>query len=364
MRSPDPTDVERIEGLLRGVPPESEREAHLEGLIRELRGVSARAPRDVREHVRSLAPPRRRQFGWKPVLVLVPAAVALAAGIVVGGGDSGPQREAGGATSAPAQVGAFERTQDSRAGAPAQALVGPIEKAGRAQEWDVRLDLAVRDNRALSDASAEAIRVTRELGGFVVSSNVATNGPSGNADLVLRVPQRRVQDAIAQLSELGIITGQQVSVQDRQGDLDRLAKRIDTLRIRRAELDTQLAQPGLSESERLRLELRRQRVQGLLNQLTRERSSVSAEVAFAEFRVSLATKRAAAAPGGGRFDDAIGSALGVLAVAAAAALFLSIVLLPLAAIVAALLLGRRALRRRDDERLLDRPRPTPSGGER
>ena len=46
MRSPDPTDVERIEGLLRGMPPESEREAHLEGLIRELRErVAARAAR-------------------------------------------------------------------------------------------------------------------------------------------------------------------------------------------------------------------------------------------------------------------------------------------------------------------------------
>ena len=361
MRSPDATDVERIEGLLRGVPPESAREAHLEGMIRELRSVSARAPRDVREHVRSLEPPRRRQFGWKAALVLVPAALALAAGVVVGGRDSGPQREAGATTPATAFESA---TQDSRAAAPPGALVGPVEKTGRAQEWDVRLDLAVRDNRALSDASAEAISLTRELGGFVVSSNIATDGPSGRADLVLRVPQRRVQDAIAQLSELGTITGQQVSVQDRQGDLDRLAKRIDTLRIQRAELNAQLAQPGLSEPERLRLELRRQRVQGLLNQLTRQRSSVSAEVAFAEFRVSLATKRAAAAPGGGRFDDAIGSALRVLAVAAAAALFLAIVLLPLAAIAAAVLLGRRALRRRDDERLLDRPRPTPSAGER
>ena len=362
MRSPDPTDVERIEGLLRGVPPESEREAHLEGLIRELRGVSARAPRDIREHVRSLEPPRRRQFGWKPALVLVPAALALAAGIVVVGRDSGPQREANGGAAAPTLESA---AQDSRAAAPpAQSFAGPIAKAGRAQEWDVRLELSVRDNGALSDASAEAIRLTRELGGFVVSSNVATDGPSGNAQLVLRVPQRRVQDAIAQLSELGTITGQQVSVQDRQADLDRLARRIDTLLIQRAELNAQLARPGLSEPERLRLELRRQRVQGLLNQLSRQRANVADEVAFAEVQLSLQTKRAAAAPGGGRFDDAIDSALGVLAVAAAAALFLAIVLVPLAAIVAAAFLGRRALRRRDDERLLERPRPTASAGER
>ena len=367
MRSPDATDVERIEGLLRGMPPETAREAHLEGMIRELRTVSPRASHELREHVRTLREPdaRRRSLGWRPALVLVPLALAFAGAIIVGG-DRGSQEEAANGTSRSSALEARSLPQakdtgggffqDTVAGAPAPALA----ETARAQEWDVSLELAVRDNRSLSDASAEAIRTTRALGGFVVSSNVATQGSGGRADLVLRIPQRRVQDAIAQFSELGTITGQQVTVQDRQADLDRLAKRIDALRIQLAQVRAQLAQGGLSEVDRLRLELRRQRLQAGLNQQARQRTGIANEVALAEFSLTLQTKRAAAAAGDGRIDGAIGNAVEVLSVAAAVGLFLLIVLAPLAVIAALLLLGRRSLRRREEERLLEQPRPTPT----
>ena len=263
MRSPDATDVERIEGLLRGMPPETAREAHLEGMIRELRSVSPRASHELREHVRTLREPevRRRSLGWRPVLVVIPLALAFAGAIIVGGDRNQGSDESGAAgASESVELRSMPAPQpkdaDAFAGAPQTAL----SDTARAQEWDVALELAVRDNRALSDASAEAIRTTRALGGFVVSSNVATQGSGGRADLVLRIPQRRVQDAIAQFSELGTITGQQVTVQDRQADLDRLAKRIDSLRIQLAQVRAQLAQGGLSEVDRLRLELRRQRL--------------------------------------------------------------------------------------------------------
>ena len=361
MRSPDATDVERIEGLLRGMPPETEREAHLEGMIRELRSVSPRASHELRERVRTLREPEvRRSLGWRPALVLVPVALAFAGAAFLGRGDdsanvsdavSGEQR-----TALEAQAAPQAKDADAFAGAPQTAL----SDTARAQEWDVSLELAVRDNRALSDASAEAIRTTRALGGFVVSSNVATQGAGGRADLVLRIPQRRVQDAIAQFSELGTITGQQVTVQDRQADLDRLAKRIDSLRIQLAAVRAQLAQGGLSEVDRLRLELRRQRLQGELNQQTRQRTGIANEVALAEFSLTLQTKRAAAAAGDSRIDGAIGDAVEVLSVAAAVGLFLLIVLAPLAVIAVLLLFGRRSLRRREEERLLDQPRPTPT----
>src|SRR6187397_1906464 len=82
MRSPDATDVERIEGLLRGMPPETEREAHLEGMVRELRSVSPRASHELREHVRTLREPDvRRSLGWRPALVLVPLALAFAGAV-------------------------------------------------------------------------------------------------------------------------------------------------------------------------------------------------------------------------------------------------------------------------------------------
>ncbi len=363
MRSPDATDVERIEGLLRGMPPETEREANLEGMIRELRSVSPRASHELRERVRTLREPEvRRSLGWRPALVVIPVALAFAGAIIVGGDrNQGSDESSAAGASEAAELRRMPATQakdaDAFAGAAPQTA---LSDTARAQEWDVSLELAVRDNRALSDASAEAIRTTRALGGFVVSSNVATQGSGGRADLVLRIPQRRVQDAIAQFSELGTITGQQVTVQDRQADLDRLAKRIDTLRIQLAQVRAQLAQGGLSEVDRLRLELRRQRLQAELNQQTRQRTGIANEVALAEFSLTLQTKRAAAAAGDSRIDGAIGNAVEVLSVAAAVGLFLLIVLAPLAVIAVLLLLGRRSLRRREEERLLDQPRPTPT----
>jgi len=366
MRSPDVTDVERIEGLLRGVPPETEREAHLEGMIRELRTASPRASREVRERVRTLREPEpRRSLGWRPVLVVIPVALAFAGAIFLGGGDNSGSREAGGGTAATElkqQPGSTATPED--AAGTREAIVGApaptLSDTARAQEWDVSLELAVRDNRSLSDASAGAIRTTRALGGFVVSSNVTTQGSGGRADLLLRIPQRRVQDALAQFSELGTITGQQVMVQDRQADLDRLAKRIDTLRIQLAEVRAQLAQGGLSEVDRLRLELRRQRLQGELNQQTRQRTGIANEVALSEFSLTLQTKRAAAAVGDSRIDGAVGDAVEVLSVAAAIGLFVLIVLAPLAVVAALLFLARRSLRRREEERLLEQPRPTPT----
>ncbi len=360
MRSPDATDVERIEGLLRGMPPETEREAHLEGMIRELRSVSPRASHELRERVRTLREPeRRRSLGWRPVLVVVPVAIAFAGAAILGRGDDTPDQGV-----AFSRESAALEAQPAPQAKDADAFAGPlapaVADATRAQEWDVSLELAVRDNRSLSDASAEAIRTTRSLGGFVVSSNVATQGSGGRADLVLRIPQRRVQDAIAQFSELGTITGQQVTVQDRQADLDRLAKRIDTLRIQLAEVRAQLAQGGLSEVDRLRLELRRQRLQGELNQQTRQRTGIVNEVALSEFSLTLQTKRAAAAAGDSRIDGAVGDAVEVLSVAAAVGLFLLIVLAPLAVIATLLFLARRSFRRREEERLLDQPRPTPT----
>jgi hypothetical protein len=370
MRSPDPTDVERIEGLLRGIPPETERDARLEGMIRELRTGTPAAPAELRTHVRGLRPPeRRRTFGWRPVLVVAPLLVALLGAAILGGRGGGDDEEsaapaaaesvergqAGGATTTSAWEGATTEALDSRAfGQSPTVAPDPT----RAQEWDVSLELALRDNARLSEASADAIRATRELGGFVVSSTVSTQGRNGSARLLVRVPQRRVQEAIALFSDLGTITGQQVSVQDRQGELDRLARRIDTLRIQIAELNEKLAQPDLSEAERLRLELQRQRLRGQLNQRTRQRTSVANEVAMAEFNLTLRTQRAAAAADNGRFDDAIGDALGVLAVAAAVGVFLLIVLAPIAVAAALLLLARRSVRRRGEERLLDHPQPS------
>lgn len=366
MRSPDHTDAQRIDALLAGVPPESEREAQLEGLIRQVRTAAPPAPPVVRERVRTLREPERRHWSWRPVLVALPIAAALVAGAFglsrSGSDDAGSSAEGGGAEAFATTPFATEGSRrDARALAPpvseAAQLDGADSAAGRAQEWDVALELRVPDNDRLSEASADAIRTTRELGGFVVSSNVSTRDRSGDARLVLRVPSPRIQEAIARLSELGTITAQNVQVQDRQDELDRLRRRIDQLRVQRAEVTLRLRTEQLTPPERLRLELQQQRLTGRLNSLTATRNGVAREVAMAEVSLTVRTGKSSSVPTEGRLEGAAGDALHVLAVAGAAAIFVLIVISPLLLIGLAVWLGRRSLRRREDERLLDQTKP-------
>ena len=232
--------------------------------------------------------------------------------------------------------------------------------AGRAQEWDVALELRVPDNDRLSDASADAIRTTRELGGFVVSSNVSTRDRSGEARLVLRVPSRRIQDAIARLSELGTITAQNVQVQDRQDELDRLRRRIDQLRVQRAEVNLRLRTEQLTPPERLRLELQQQRLTGRLNSLTATRNGVAREVAMAEVSLTVRTGKSSSAPTEGRLEVQQETRC-TSSPWPAPRVFVLIVISPLLVIGLAVWLGRRSLRRREHERLLDQTNRPPRG---
>ncbi len=359
MRSPDLTDVDRIERLLRGIPPESEREAQLEGLIRQLRGFDAEAPRALRERVRALEERPRRRWSWKPALVLVPVvALGLVAGVLVGRGNDRRQPELAmaGSRSEATTVPAWD-SATLRRNPLAPSVAAPTASSGRAQEWDVSMDLRVRDNDRLAAASQEAIRTTRELGGYVVSSSIGTHGSGGEARLTVRVPARRVQDAITRFGDLGTITAQNVDVQDRQSQLDAFARRIDSLRVQLAELNLKLAQPGLSTPERLRFELRRQRLQGLLNRLTGERRALNDQVLLADLALMMRTGHSTAAPSEGRVEGAARDAVRVLAVAGAVAVFVLIVLAPLALVAVAVWLALRSRRRRTEERLLDKPRP-------
>jgi hypothetical protein len=219
------------------------------------------------------------------------------------------------------------------------------------------MDLRLPDNDRLAAASQEAIRTTRELGGYVVSSSIGTNGSAGEARIAVRVPARRIQDAITRFGDLGTITAQNVDVQDRQGQLDALARRIDSLRVSLAEVNLKLAQPGLSAPERLRLELRRERLRGLLNRLSGERRQLNDQVLLADVALMMRTGHSAVAPREGRVEGAARDAAHVLAVAGAVAVFLLIVLAPLAVVAVAIWLAFRTRRRRTEERLLDKPRP-------
>lgn len=390
MNSPDLIPADRLEQILAGAAPEGARERHVAGLARELRADAPAAPETVRTRVRESAArvptPTSAVSRFRPALALAAAlmlALVAAAGISSladrgdsGGGESAvsaaAQQDPEVARREPARGRALPTvaTKDTpppaewrravlRGGATSSNSAGAFAAPGRVRDVEASLRLRVRDAERLSDVASDAMRITRSLGGFVAYVDVDTAGNDGRATLTLRVPVGRVQDAIVRLSDLGTITGQHVSVTDRQVEVDQLARRVETLRLAVARTRRALARtaPGSYERERLQLLLERQR--GLLNRLTRRRGRIVREASFARIDLSVVTGKApkGATGSAGRFERAARDGLHVLSAAAAAALFLAILLSPL--LIAAALAGiaLRARRRRIEERLLERLAP-------
>jgi hypothetical protein len=234
----------------------------------------------------------------------------------------------------------------------------PSDASNRAQDVDLSLALRVKDADALSNAAADALAITRDLGGVVASSNVDTSGREGRAQLELSIPTRRLDDAIVRLSSLGTITEQRVATRDLQGGIDRRGRAIERLReaIRADEL--RLASGTLDAGEKLEVELRLLGQRARLRDLTRERGRLLREAAYAEVTLILHTREAAGAPakdggiGGSARDgvDALGRAGEI-------AIFAGILLAPLLAVGLVAWTVLRVRRRRADDRLLERPSP-------
>src|SRR5919197_1267348 len=96
MSSPELVLPNRLEELLAGAFPETEHEARLQGLARELRAGSSPASAALRAKLEGLsAAPRESRFGGRARVALVLAlvgsfiAAATTAGLVSDGGSSG-----------------------------------------------------------------------------------------------------------------------------------------------------------------------------------------------------------------------------------------------------------------------------------
>lgn len=371
MSSPEPIETGRVEALLQGSPPESTREAQIAGLMRELRGASE-APPALRERVRVLRPEPEARARWSPALkaALVVGALAAVAGIGAlalhgRGGSSGDESTAaGGGVVRGEPVPLPGRVRPAQKGIPpvelsaADAARTPTVPGGRVRDYGVWMRLRVPDGGALSDSVESAMRATRQLGGYVANVDYGTRGSAGRAYLEVRVPVDRVQDAISRFSELGTLTGQQLSIQDRQADVDRLARRVASLRQAVARTEERLRSGNLSDAERVRLEDLLSRQRGLLKALTSRRASIVREAGYAKLALELQIGKAAkkhAAPG--RIERSARSALHALATLGAAAVYLAILLSPLLVVGVLAFVLRNTRRRRLDERLLERPRP-------
>jgi hypothetical protein len=300
------------------------------------------------------------------VLVVVPAAAALAlasAGVLGlarsdGNGEatrqpdtSYGQLEAQGAQkAAPQESLPLQGAAD--AATPSATAPGSLASGDRAQRVTATMTLEVEDSDGVGDSAQKAIALTERLGGHVVGSNVVT-GEGANAQLTLRVPVARVQDAIAGLSALGTIVSQQVSTQDLQADLDRLERRERSVRAQIALLVARLESDSLDAGQRDVFEGRLKSLRNELRALRLGIAGTSSEARMATIEIAVVTPEGSAvAPVPSRLDRALDEALNVLVWEAVVALAILIVALPFALVALAVWLGNRLYRRREDDRLL------------
>jgi uncharacterized small protein (DUF1192 family) len=231
----------------------------------------------------------------------------------------------------------------------------PAPTAGRAQRYSAQLTLSVKDVDALSSATQQALRITRDLGGYLVTASYATSD-TGTSTLTLKVPTANVQDAIVRLSGLGKIVSQQVQIDDLQGQVDELTKRETVLREQIARLSARLASSGLDAETRAALEARRAAARSELAQIRVTRAQVNAEARYATIQLALQTRQSSVVPTvPSRFDRGVDRAVEILALEAMAVLYTLVVIGPLALVLLLAWLVRRGLRRRQEERLLSAP---------
>ena len=355
-------------------------------VVRELRAAKPVAPDSVRERVVAVA--RREpeahfalpsRFALRRfALVAVPACLVLAVGVpVIHGlatsGSPTPQISASRPAAPEAQPPAWDSTtvvqqveqvphaartlspriQHRAAGKSGAARLAP--SATRLQDYRASLTLRVDDLGTLSATTQKAMRTARGLGGYVVAASLDTS-KDGSSSLVFRIPINRVQQAVARFSELGTITAQNVQIMDLQSRYDRLVKQIDALSVQMAKVDDKLADPSLTNEQRVRLQQRRLRLGAELQALTTAKGQTVRQARLATVSLSLTTKKAAVADKPhhkGTLGRALDDAGTILAKELSIALYALVIVGPIALLALLAYFGVRATRRHADRRLLE-----------
>jgi Domain of unknown function (DUF4349) len=310
-------------------------------LATALRTETPAAPEKLRNRVSVIAaspPPPRRRFTL-PLrnLVVVGAAAAAAASLLaavavgVKSGATTPQPQPSavdfGSRDTTRSPAPNAEAQTLEKVAPQRARTGAAVPAGkRAQDVNTSITLLVDDTNDLSGTTQRALRITRNLGGYVQRVDFGSQAAEGTAALQVRIPVSRVQAAVVRFSDLGRILAQQTQITDLQQRLDEL-----TRQIRR------------SDDPSRRAALRRERIE------------LNRRAAYATLSLDLTThepEQKAAPPS--RIDRAVDDATGVLAAELAVIAYAVIVASPFLVLLAAGYAGRRAYRRYSDLRLLER----------
>ena len=375
----DPTVAAELEALEVALAGDPAAEPELAALVRDVRadapamasGFRARLEERVERGFERTS--RKRLHSLRPMIPALGVAGCVLAALVAvvlsaGGGSSDDAGSTGaGRAAAPAQTESSDSAKSSGGGggstsgsagggsSSAPALAAPAPSAPARQrrvERSTRLELTTTDVQAASDG---VVRATQATGGFVQSSQVATGDGRSTASFVLRVPTRRLDDALARLSKLGHVRSLQQSADDITNVYNGASTRLAEARATRRGLLRALSKATTAQevsSLRARIADNRRALQRYQRELNAVRNR--ANYATIGLELTGVARKHAAVPGGGSWTpgDAAHDAVRVLEVSAGVALIALAVLVPLTLVGAAGGFAAVAVRRRRREAAL------------
>ena len=259
----------------------------------------------------------------------------------------------------PAASGA---AQDS-AGASTAARAAPappaaVGKAGGERKQQRSADLVLRvPNTRVQAAADNVIRVVDRFGGIVASSQSSKEGRHAEASFDLRIPTQRLDEALAALSKLGNVASRNQALVDITGSFTSAQDRLSDARAERRGLLRALGSATTQQqidSLRARLRTVRSQIARLNGELDALRRRANLSVVTVSVTGTEASQEDDGEGGGGWSPgDAARDAVRVLEVIAGVLLVSLAVLAPLALLAGLVALGVRAGRRRRRESALD-----------
>jgi hypothetical protein len=229
-------------------------------------------------------------------------------------------------------------------------------RRGRSVERQANLALAAAADK-IDEVAAKVIRTTDAVGGIVVNSNIETTSNGGSATFELRIPSRRLEEALSKLSGLADVRSRSQNSQDITSTVVSARDRLDEYLAERKSLLRQLANAD-TDNETASIKARLRIVNGQIIAARAEMRRLNERTSYSVVRVTIEPKGKGSVIGPGGDDgwsigDAWKDARGVLEVAAGIAIMALAIGIPFGLLVAAGGLGgRRAVRRRR-ERALD-----------
>jgi hypothetical protein len=276
------------------------------------------------------------------------------------GGAGAPQADSARSSSAEDSASTAEpelAAPSSVAPAPSPGSPGVDGRGRRKVERSASLTLATRP-RNIDAVSARIQEVTRQQGGFVVTSTVSSSTDGGGGTFELRIPTRNLDAAIAELSRLGAVRERAQRAQDITAQSVSARSRLKDAKTERQSLLKQLAD-AVTVQETASIRARLRLVSAEIERARAEVRRVDNRAAFSTVAVTLVADRSAGAPGITEDDgswtpgDAARDALRVLEVIAGGALIAGAIALPLLLVGLLTATGMRFTRRRRREHALD-----------